>query len=184
MITDPAFPAFLFRFCPVCGAETFLPPKGKSFVCNRCGFVLYFNSAAAVAAIIINQAGEVLFTVRESDPARGFLDLPGGFVDPGETAEEALLREIGEELNLRIESYRFLASFANKYLYKGVLYHTTDLVYVCKVTGLHEARPGDDVSGFVFRDPEEVGEEEIGLDSIKAALRFYRGRRGETGSEC
>lgn len=173
MITHPLFPVNLFGFCPACGKP--LPDRqGDKFIeCADCGFTLYFNSSAAVAAIITNPEGEVLFTVRRSDPAVGLLDLPGGFVDPGESGEEALVREVYEELHVMVNHLSYLGSFANTYLYRDVLYHTTDMVYVCTVASLAEARAGDDVSGFVFRNPATVHPDEIGLSSIKAAIAAY-----------
>ena len=173
MITHPLFPANLFSFCPACGEPLADQPGGKNIECTACGFVLYFNSSAAVAGIIVNGDGEVLFTVRRSDPAGGLLDLPGGFVDPGETCEAALVREVYEELHLKVVHMSYLSSFANTYLYKDVLYHTTDAVYICTVDSLEGGRAGDDVSGFVFRNPATVQPCEIGLPSIRAAVERY-----------
>lgn len=173
MLSDPYFPVQLFNFCPACGQPLVAAKPGKSIHCRACDFLLYFNSSTAVAAIIVNTHNEVLFTMRRSDPAKGLLDLPGGFVDPGETAEEALVREIREELNLELSSFRFLKSFANTYYYHSVLYHTTDLVFVCQVIDFDPLQAGDDVSGFVFRNPRQILPSQIGLTSIKAALEYY-----------
>lgn len=174
MLSDPQFPVQLFRFCPSCGQPMAVGGMSKSICCQACGFLLYFNSSAAVAAIIVNSVSEVLFTLRRFDPAKGMLDLPGGFVDPGETAEEALVREIREELNLKLVSYTYLGSFANTYRFAGVLYHTTDLVYVCHVDDFTTLRAADDVSGFVFKAPDREIEPQIGLDSIRRAVAVFR----------
>lgn len=50
--------------------------------------------AAAVAGLIFNEKGQLLLTIRAKDPGKGLLDLPGGFVDMGENADQALRREI------------------------------------------------------------------------------------------
>jgi mutator protein MutT len=125
---------------------------------------------AAVAAIIRNEKDEILFTVRKHSPAAGMLDLPGGFVDLGETAENALVREIEEELNLKIDKLKFAGTFTNKYVYSGIEYQTLDLVFNCSVESFENIQVADDVSGYVFRNPATVGKEEIGLDSIREII--------------
>ena len=84
--------------CPKCGSLSFDFDGEKVYNCNKCQYQFFFNAASAVGAIIINE-GRLLTGVRALDPAKGLLDLPGGFVDPGESLEEALLREL-QELSL------------------------------------------------------------------------------------
>ena len=160
-------PLDIFRFCPKCGSPGFTADTEKSLKCGICGFGYFINMSAAVAAVIRNDKNEVLFTVRKHNPAAGMLDLPGGFVDLGETAEEAVVREIKEELNLNINKMEFVGTFTNKYIYGGLEYQTLDLVFSCLVQNFHNLKVADDVSGYVFRDPKTVKPEEIGLNSIK-----------------
>ena len=54
---------------------------------------------------------------------------PGGFADPGETAEEACFRECREELGVEIKNLRYVGSFPNTYEYNGILYKTCDLFF-------------------------------------------------------
>lgn len=173
MYSDSLYPVNKFTFCPACGSESFVPFKEKALQCIECGLLLYFNSSAAVAAIITNAEGEVLFTIRKDNPAAGLLDLPGGFVDPGESSEEALAREIHEELNLEVCGIKYLRSFANSYCYKEVLYPTSDLVFCCTVKSFNGIKASDDVLEYVFRDPRRVEPQEIGLISIRAAIQSY-----------
>ncbi|MFZ4550039.1 MAG: NUDIX hydrolase [Bacteroidales bacterium] len=123
--------------------------------------------SAAVAAIIHNDKNEILFTIRKHDPAAGKLDLPGGFVDLGETAENAVIREVLEELNLEITEMEFVGTFTNKYIYGELEYQTLDLVFNCLVNSFSAIHAADDVSGYVFRNPATVNPDEIGLDSIR-----------------
>lgn len=160
-------PSKNFRFCPKCGSPGFTPDTEKSLKCESCGFRYFINMSASVAAIIRNETNEVLFTIRKHNPAAGMLDLPGGFVDLGETAEEAIVREIHEELNLIISKMEFAGTFTNKYIYGYIEYQTLDLVFDCIVDSFLELKVADDVSGFVFRHPATVSNDEIGLDSIK-----------------
>ena len=171
-------PLNVFRYCPKCGSSGFTKESEKSLKCNSCGFRYFINMNAAVAAIIRNEKNEVLFTIRKHDPASGMLDLPGGFVDLGEIAEDALVREVYEELNLQISEMLFYGTFSNKYLFEGVEYQTLDMVFSCLVQTFHNLKAADDVSGYVFRDPNSVLPEEIGLASIRKIVELLKSQAG------
>lgn len=89
-----------FKYCPVCGSKDFAINDFKSKKCGHCGFTYYFNSSASTVAFILNERDELLVCKRAQEPAKGTLDLTGGFVDLGETAEEAITREVKEETGL------------------------------------------------------------------------------------
>jgi len=173
-LTEQYHPTRVFRFCPRCGSDKIRISSVKSKKCPDCGLDWYFNMSAAVAGLIFNDEGKLLMSVRAHEPAKGMLDLPGGFVDPGETAEDALIREIREELNLDIEIIAYLGTFPNTYLFSGVIYHTLDLAFKCRARNLEQIQAGDDVSGFEFVDPEHPDFERIGLSSIREMLRTLR----------
>ncbi len=59
--------------------------------------------ALTVDAVITDAAGRVLVMERGTDPFRGTWVFPGGYVDPGETVEQACIREVREELGLEVE---------------------------------------------------------------------------------
>ena len=85
-----------FHYCPKCGGK-FEEHNEKSYRCEQCGFVYYFNPSAATVAVIVNERDELLVCRRAKEPAKGTLDLPGGFCDMYETAEEGVAREVREE---------------------------------------------------------------------------------------
>ena len=62
----------------------------KSRRCADCSFVYYLNPSSAYVAIIIDDKGRLLVERRGCEPAKGMLDLPGGFADMNETVEEGL----------------------------------------------------------------------------------------------
>ena len=95
-------PLIAFEYCPRCGSHNFAINGERSRHCSDCGFTYYANASAATAAIITNSKSEILLATRAFEPAKGKLDLPGGFVDMNETAEEALIRELKEELNINV----------------------------------------------------------------------------------
>lgn len=77
-----------FKYCPKCGSVHFEINNEKSKRCADCEFVYYFNPSAATVALIMNERNELLVCRRAKDPAKGTLDLPGGFIDMAETGEE------------------------------------------------------------------------------------------------
>jgi ADP-ribose pyrophosphatase YjhB (NUDIX family) len=163
----------VFKYCPFCGASAFTWDGQKSHRCATCGRKLYTNEAAATVALIANAQGELLFTRRKYEPAKGTLDLPGGFVDIGESSEQAIVREVKEELNLDVGQLQFFGSFPNQYLYGDVVYFTLDLAFACTVADLSTLRAGDDAAACLFIDPRTVKPEEIGLTSIRSIVKRY-----------
>jgi ADP-ribose pyrophosphatase YjhB (NUDIX family) len=163
----------LFKYCPKCGAATLHFIKTKKLKCNRCHFEYYHNTAAAAAAIITDNKGKILFVKCAREPAKGMPDLPGGFADHNESAEEALIREIKEELCLKITSVKYLCSAANTYKYKEVTYSTVDLAFVCKVNDISRAKPKDDVKSILFIAPSKIRMKEIAFKSTRKIISFY-----------
>jgi ADP-ribose pyrophosphatase YjhB (NUDIX family) len=104
----------------------------RHWVCSSCGFDIYNNVAAAVGVIVKDGAGRVLFIKRAKEPRKGFLALPGGFIDPGESAEQAAVRECKEETGLDIMNLTYVASFPNVYEYKTVRYTTCDIFFTAR----------------------------------------------------
>jgi len=157
----------VFHFCPFCGSNHFVWDGEKSHKCSSCGKKLYTNEVGAVIALIYNNDGELLFTSRKFNPAKGMLDLPGGFIDLGETAEQAVIREVKEELNLEVVNLQFYGSFPNEYTYAGLTYFTIDLAFECDVKTFENLSAKDDVSENCFINPKHINLQEIGLASVR-----------------
>ena len=109
----------------------------------------------------------MLFTRRALDPDKGMLDLPGGFVDPMESAEQAAKREIKEELGAEVLSLEYFCSFPNEYKYSGLSIFTTDLAFWAEIDDQAQLTPMDDISAIEFIDPEELKMEELPSISMK-----------------
>jgi 8-oxo-dGTP diphosphatase len=106
-----------YSFCPYDGAGLALVPQPEGApqpTCPRCGFVNYANPKPGVAALV-ERDGRLLLALRAVAPAKGRWDLPGGFLQAGETAEACLHREIREETGLEVRVVRYLGSFADQY---------------------------------------------------------------------
>lgn len=174
------YPSKVFKYCPYCGAPGYKWDGVKAFSCSSCGHKYYVNEAAAVVALIENERHELLLTVRNRDPFKDMLDLPGGFVDLGETAEAAVKREIKEELNLEVEELTFFGSFPNRYIFGGIVYFTLDLTFHAKVTDFSAITAADDVSSYRFIAIDEINTDDIGLDSIKEIVKLYQQKRKQS----
>ena len=163
-----------FRFCPVCGSSRFVENNFKSKRCGECGFVYYANPCSATAAFIVNDRHELLVVRRAKEPAKGTLDLPGGFCDMGETVEEGMRREIKEETGLEVTDIRYLFSSPNVYMYSGMGVHTLDMDFLVPVHGsLPAVKADDDAAEARWIPVSEVNPADFGLTSIRnAVVRF------------
>ena len=167
-------PLKAFEFCPRCGSKQFNINGERSRHCSDCNLTYYANASASTAAIITNSRGEVLLTTRAFNPAKGMLDLPGGFVDMNETAEEAIIREIKEELNINIQNPKYLFSLQNEYEFSGITVHTLDIFFKIEIDDNTIIKTDDDVASAQFYDLNNVNIENIGLQSIKTAIEKFR----------
>lgn len=169
-------PLYQFAYCPKCGAKTFTEHNEKAKQCTACGFVYYFNPSSSVACFIRNLEGELLLVRRAKEPAKGTLDLPGGFVDMHESAEEAVRREVKEETGLELNNCRYLFSIPNLYPYCGFEVHTLDLFFECFASTFKGARAEDDAAEIILLPTDQLNPEDFGLLSIQKAVAAYKNR--------
>ena len=164
----------IFKYCPNCASTDIEFPNNVRFECYNCGFT-YFHNIAAAVAVVFKQGDKILFTVRNIDPDKGKLDLPGGFIDPNETAQEAACREVKEELGIEVvpSQMRFLTTFPNNYLYKEVPYRTMDMFFLCELptTQLSITAP-DEIKSLEWFPIAEIPVDKIGFLSIRTVTEM------------
>jgi ADP-ribose pyrophosphatase YjhB (NUDIX family) len=165
-----------FKFCPICGSKDFAQRGPDVLVCAQCDFHHHLNPVVAVAAFLPDPSGRLLMIRRGSEPSKGKLGAPGGFVDIGETAEAALRREIKEEVNLEVVSLEYLCSHPNEYPYRGRIVQVLDFFYIGQVRSWDAAAALDEVEGLVFADPKRIERTEVAFVSLGKALNDYRTR--------
>ncbi len=162
-----------WKFCPHCGAAALKPGK-HPFVCVSCEFTHFFGPVSAVGAIATDPDGQILLLIRAKDPGKGKYGLPGGFIDPGETAEQALSREVLEEVQLEVTSCRYLVSFPNNYNYRGFILPVTDLFFVVEVESFDTISASDgEISGWHFCHPGESELKRMAFESNRRAMEVY-----------
>ncbi len=126
----------IIAFCTEC-AEPYTKIDGTHYVCDQ-GHHFYNNPHAAVAVVLYNDSGEILFSKRAHEPAKGKYDLPGGFCefneDPFETAE----REIREETGMTIDNLELVTA------YPGLYQPNNSVCDLVVVTHTHTGTPTPD----------------------------------------
>ncbi len=164
-----------FRHCPQCGLIVARPPAGLEFVCTGCGFRYFHNVACGVAAFITH-GDDLLVTRRAHAPAENTLDLPGGFVGPDETLEQALARELAEELALHVlpATPCYLFSAPNRYLFADVEYATADLFFHLACAERPQVIAGDDVAAAQWQALATLVIADFGLASVRTAVRRFQ----------
>jgi ADP-ribose pyrophosphatase YjhB (NUDIX family) len=127
-----------FRFCPRCATELELrpshPPDPARLACPSCGFVHYENPAPTVQAWI-ERDGRLLALRRGQEPLQGEWNMPGGFVEAGESGPEAIVREVREETGLEVEAEEVLGIFSSAYGDGEDAQPIFDVAYRCRIVG-------------------------------------------------
>lgn len=164
-------PIEVFKFCPKCGSKELSFKFGRAFDCMDCGFEYFFNAAGAVLAVIFNEKGELLVVRRAIAPFKDTFDFPGGFIDPGESAEDSLIRELREELDVEVKEYEFCFSIPNQYPYSGIIISTVDMVFKVTIKDFEGIKAYDDVSEVRFVHPSVLHEKYFGIETCNIAIK-------------
>lgn len=173
---------YSFRCCPHCKSDRIEFADHRRFECFDCGMVFFQNIAAAVA-ILIEKDGKLLFTVRNQEPKKGKLDLPGGFTDPDETAEEACSRELYEELSIAISpnDFTYFTSRPNHYEYMDFPYRTEDMIFIARLPDNFSIKiEEDEIQAVQWIKLSEIEVEKIAFDSLRSAVIAYIEYRNST----
>jgi len=100
-------------YCPRCGGQLerrFTEGRDRD-VCSACGFVFYRNPVPAVG-VVVAQDGDVVMIRRKYPPRAGYWALPAGYMELGESAEEAAIRECHEETGLLVQIDHLLGVYS------------------------------------------------------------------------
>jgi len=101
------------------------------------------------------------------------LDLPGGFLNYNESAEQGIIREIYEEIGAEVKNLKYFASQPNTYLYKDVTYHTCDICFTGKVANLDSFEPSDEIPALALLSPSEIEIDKIAFPSLQKMVTSY-----------
>ena len=96
------------RFCGACGAPTAAHANERSRVCTACGLAQFPRIAPAV--IVAVTQGDLILLGRSAHFPPGIYSVLAGFVEPGESLEQAVFREVLEETGIEVEDVRYFGS--------------------------------------------------------------------------
>ncbi len=96
------------QFCGRCAAATLEQVDDRSKKCPACGLVAYPRLSPAV--IVLVERGDEMLLARSPHFLPGMYSTLAGFVEPGETLEEAVAREIEEEVGVQVKNVRYFGS--------------------------------------------------------------------------
>ena len=112
----PSFP------CAVCGTAITRRPanatRPRHLSCPRCRYMIYDYPRAAAGLLVVKR-DRVLLLMRAHAPRVGFLDVPGGFIEAGESIERAARRELKEETGLALGRVETLGFYWDTYFIRG-----------------------------------------------------------------
>jgi mutator protein MutT len=143
----------------------------RRLVCIGCGFVHYINPRPVAGTIPVNAAGQILLVRRAIEPRMGSWVFPGGYMDMGETAEEAAARETREEALLEVANLRLVGVYTRPE--PGVV------VVVYEAEAQSEGGAGDEVSEVRWFAREDIPWDELAFDTTHWALRDWVALRAE-----
>jgi ADP-ribose pyrophosphatase YjhB (NUDIX family) len=154
------------RYCPRCAqpAEIAYP---RSLSCPHCGYGAYYNPKPVAAVIPVRPDGRIILLRRAFDPGKDLWTFPGGFVDLGESVEDAARRETREELGIGIE----LGPVVN--VYSRPEERVVLIVY--RATTTDTPTTSDEASEVKAFDLDELPWDELAFWSTDRALRDYLG---------
>lgn len=142
------------KYCTKCGhqLEKRMIQVNERMVCPYCDTIYYDNPIPSVAVVVRNEKGQLLLVKRKAEPQKGFWALPGGFMDNGESAIQAALREMREETGLKGMIKRIIKIYNHESKMYG---HVIIITYEVSIIG-GELKAGDDAERADFFDIEEL----------------------------
>ena len=158
-----------YKYCPRCGHD--FEKKTSHLQCPNCGLSFYINPKPCVAAVFKNSKGEFLVVKRAVEPGKGKYDLPGGFVEEHETFEEAIRREIKEELGFDMGEVTYLGSSNDPYVYQDLAYRTLSVWFFAELPDDIELKAADDIYDPAFFKAEDIPYQDFLITGMVDALK-------------
>lgn len=150
-----------FDYCPKCGHKDSVKQHSNKtkYNCQNCGWEFWNNPAATVSAVFL-KGDRALFAKRAIEPNKGKYDFPGGFVDYNEDIYNACVREIYEEMGIRVQKdYLQLVTGYTRIYTPGQ--SVVDLIMIVKKWPKGDFMPQDDVAALEWKSLDFLTSEEF-----------------------
>lgn len=141
--------------------------KMRFLTCPECGITLPQKNPFPTVDIIIELEDKGIVLIRRKNPPYGWA-IPGGFVDYGESIEDAAMREALEETSLNVEIVRQFHTYSSPD--RDPRFHTTATVFIAHASGIPEAADDANEAG-IFT--EESLPDEIAFDHRKILDDYF-----------
>lgn len=171
------------NYCYLCGHPTALKtsPDHNYWQCTACGQTFFNNPKPAAEIILIDETGRAAVATRARDPYAGMLDLPGGFIDSGETLEEGIVREIHEEIGLTRDQYShlvYIASATADYPWGQELTDVVTATFTAQIDSAAPLAAKDDVASIELMELSQLKREDFAwptqYDRIEQAITHWQ----------
>lgn len=96
------------RYCGQCGCAMHLVSWELAMLCHKCGHRVYPRISPCILVAVVKDQQILLARSKRHKP--GFFSILAGFVESGETLEQAAVREVGEEVGVKINNLRYVGS--------------------------------------------------------------------------
>lgn len=157
------------KYCSQCGhtVSQIIPPGDNRLrhVCDSCG-IIHYSNPTIIAGCLPVYGDRVLLCRRAIEPRQGYWTLPAGFMENGESTEQAAARETLEEARAEVSI--------------GDLYTVTSIIHLNQVQMLYLAEleqpefgPGDESLEVALFSEEQIPWDELAFQTIRNALQFF-----------
>lgn len=127
--------------------------------CPACGRIQ--TPMLAVDGIVLRRNGKIVLIRRANEPYRGKLALPGGFVEIGESVEDAVRREVREETGLETEIIRLVGVYSDPE--RDPRGHVVSVCFLLREIG-GSLKAGSDAREVIEIEPEKIKKEDLAFD--------------------
>jgi ADP-ribose pyrophosphatase YjhB (NUDIX family) len=112
MSIEPSIFEKPYKFCPTCKTELRRQEfDGQNLLnCPACNFI-FWNNPKPVVSVIAHAGDKILMLQRASEPMKGYWCLPGGFINHGESPQQAATRELYEETQLQLQPTELVGAY-------------------------------------------------------------------------
>jgi len=154
-------------------------PEGDNrerLICNRCEFIHYQNPKIVAGAVCTWSNGgkdKILMAKRAIEPRKGFWTLPAGYMELGETTEQAAIREAREEACATIEIERLLA------MYSVARIGQVQIMYRARLVN-EDVAAGIESEEVALLDWADIPWDQLAFPTVVWALAHFHDSRGKT----